>query len=104
MRIEVGKYTIISDPCCYYITKKYNGKDKNGKVKVQEKRVSGYHTNFTDTLKSFVERAPRDSEVTEFREMLEIFAETERNLKEFIEAEYTLRGSKIHTDRRKSKD
>lgn len=85
MEVSVGKYIIKSDSQSMWIEEKYKGKSRDGREIDQTRRVSGYVRTFTELLASFAERKVRESTATEIKEMLQTFAECERDIKTLID-------------------
>ena len=85
MRIEIGKYIIVSDPQCMWIEEKYTGETKKGEEKEYTRRVSGYVRTFKELLENFAEHKIRESTARDVKELLADFADCEKELRKIAE-------------------
>lgn len=80
MKIEIGKYTLISDSQCYWITRKYKTK-KNTEGKL---RVSGYARTFEELIHSFMECRLRDSDAENLKDLMHDVENIKQDAEEIV--------------------
>lgn len=85
MRIDLGKYVVVSDPQCMWVEEKYYGTTKDGKKKEYTRRVSGYVRTFNELLKNFAEQRVRDSQATTVKELLADMAKIQTDMEEMAD-------------------
>lgn len=72
MRIVIGEYILNSDHYCFWISKLYQAKRKDGEMgAVREKNVTGYFPSWTSLIRSFVRHGIGDSDATTIRQLME---------------------------------
>ena len=84
MEIKIDKFTIHSDKYNMWITEMVNQKKKDGSMCEVDKRVSGYTANFRQLLESYMSYKLRGSEARTVKEVLQDFADAERDLQAII--------------------
>lgn len=98
MKIRVGKYTLESDRYCMWITEEYEGEDKDGKVKMQNKRVAGYSTSFPLLMRSFAQNKALESDATTMGKLIKDLSEVYEDMLKFdsvaVEQDFRKVGSK----------
>lgn len=79
MKIKLdGKYTLNSDPYCYWITQTIKS-EKSGKE--YERVVSGYHSNANDVINSFIDKKIRGSEVDNLKKLYKEVEDLKKQVK-----------------------
>lgn len=72
MRIVIGDYILNSDHYCFWISKLYQSKRKNGeKGTTREKNITGYYSSWNALIRSFVRHGIGDSDATSIRQLME---------------------------------
>ena len=72
MRIVIGDYILNSDHYCFWISKLYQAKKKNGdKGAIREKNITGYHPSWGALIRSFARHGIGDSDATSMRQLME---------------------------------
>lgn len=87
MKIEVGRYTIIGDSYCLWITETRETKDPKTKKKtgkVTTERVAGYSLNFEELMEDFIDRKTRNSDAATLKQMLRDIASAEKDAKKIV--------------------
>lgn len=86
MKIEMGKYSITSDPLCIILNEKKAIKSGENKGKEYISPV-GYYPTVEDCMDALIERKIRESQATSFKELLNEVKEISKFIrKQFKEA------------------
>lgn len=85
MEIKIGKYTLCSDQWSMWIEEEYSYEGKGGKKKNGTRRVAGYCGDFRQLMRSYCQHKYRGDGAKEMREALNVLADTEKDVMEFID-------------------
>ena len=108
MKIDIGRYSIVGDSFCLWITETRETKDPKTKKKTGKtttERVAGYCENFEQLMEDFIDRKTRNSDATELKALLKDLAGAERDAKKIAKTINATRKELLDVgENRKSKD
>lgn len=86
LRIHLsGRKYIVGNGLCYWIVSESKAKDKDGKPKTVQKRLSGYHTDFASLFESYFVRSVKTAEIDgELADLAELAVKTRKEIRSWF--------------------
>lgn len=84
IHLSCNKY-IISDGTCYWIVSETERHNKKGELATYQKRLSGYHSDFSSLMVSLFDRTIKTAEIDgELEDLAKLVKKTRREIKSWF--------------------